>query len=83
MKRAEIAENYPDALLLDPEYFDDAIVGIIHDFNRTAVCYSELKIIELLMSEDKMDYDEAVEYYQYNILGAWMGEWSPMYLETL
>ena len=83
MKRAEIAENYPDALLLDPEYFDDAIVGIIHDFNRTAVCYSESKIIELLMSEDKMDYDEAVEYYQYNILGAWMGDWSPMYLETL
>ena len=83
MKRAEIAESYPDALLLDPEYFDDAIVGIIHDFNRTAVCYSESKIIELLMSEDKMDYDEAVEYYQYNILGAWMGDWSPMYLETL
>ena len=83
MKRSEIAESYPDALLLDPEYFDDAIVGIIHDFNRTAVCYSESKIIELLMSEDKMDYDEALEYYQYNILGAWMGDWSPMYLETL
>ena len=58
MKREEIAESYPDLLLLDPEYFDDAIVGIIHDFNRTAVCYSESKIIELLMSEDKMDYDE-------------------------
>ena len=83
MTRDEIAESYPDVLLLDPEYFDDAIVGIIHDFNRTAVCYSESKIIELLMSEDKMDYDEAVEYYQYNILGAWMGDWSPMYLETL
>ena len=83
MKRAEIAESYPDALLLDPEYFDDAIVGIIHDFNRTAVCYSESKIIDLLMSEDNMDYDDAIEYYQFNILGAWMGEWSPMYLEKL
>ena len=83
MTRDEIAECYPDLLLLDPEYFDEAILGVIHDFNRTAVCYSESKIIELLMKEDGMDYDEAIEYYQFNILGAWMGEDTPMYLEAL
>jgi len=83
MTRDEIAENYPELLCLDPAYFDAAILGVIHDFNRTAVCYSEQKIIELLMKEDGMDYDEAIEYYQFNILGAWMGEGTPMYLEAL
>jgi hypothetical protein len=82
MTREEIAESYPDLLLLDPSSFDKAIVGVIHDFNRTAVCYSEKKVIEILM-EDGMDYDDAIEYYQFNILGAWMGEWTPMYLEEL
>jgi len=83
MTRAELKDQYPELLVLDPEYFDEAILGVIHDFNRTAVCYSESKIIELLMKEDGMDYDEAIEYYQFNILGAWMGEDTPMYLEAL
>lgn len=83
MTREELSENYPQLLVLDPKHFDEAIIGVIHDFDRTAVCYSEVKVIEILMREDGMDYDEAVEYYQYNILGAWLGEHTPMYLEEL
>lgn len=83
MTRDEIAENYPELLVLDPEYFDAAILGVANRINTAAVCYSESKIIEILMKEDGMDYDEAVEYYQYNILGSWLGEHTPMYLEEL
>lgn len=83
MTRDEIAENYPELLVLDPEYFDAAILGVVNRINTAAVCYSESKIIEILMEEDGMDYDEAVEYYQYNILGSWLGEHTPMYLEEL
>ena len=83
MTRDEIAENYPELLVLDPEYFDAAILGVVNRINTVAVCYSESKIIEILMNEDKMDYDEAIEYYQYNILGNWVGEHTPVYLEAL
>jgi hypothetical protein len=83
MTREEIAENYPELLCLDPKHFDEAIVGVIHDFDRTAVCYSEAKVIEILMKEDGMEYLDAIEYYQFNILGAWLGENTPMYLEVL
>jgi len=83
MTREELAEQYPELLVLDPNYFDEAIIGVIHDFDRTAVCYNESKVIEILMKEDGMDYDDAVEYYQFNILGAWLGEHTPMYLEAL
>jgi hypothetical protein len=83
MTRDEIAENYPELLVLDPEYFDEAILGVASRINTVAVCYSEPKIIEILMREDGMDYDEAFEYYQFNIIGAWMGEHTPVYLETL
>jgi hypothetical protein len=83
MTRDDIAENYPELLVLDPEYFDEAILGVASRINTVAVCYSESKIIEILMREDGMDYDEAFEYYQFNIIGAWMGEHTPVYLETL
>jgi hypothetical protein len=83
MTRDEIAENYPELLVLDPKYFDEAILGVASRINTVAVCYSESKIIEILMREDGMDYDEAFEYYQFNIIGAWMGEHTPVYLETL
>ena len=83
MTRDEIAENYPELLVLDPEYFDEAILGVASRINTVAVCYSESKIIEILMREDGMDYEEAFEYYQFNIIGAWMGEHTPVYLETL
>ena len=83
MTREEIAENYPELLVLNPEYFDEAILGVASRINTVAVCYSESKIIEILMREDGMDYDEAFEYYQFNIIGAWMGEHTPVYLETL
>lgn len=83
MTRDEIAENYPELLCLDPAYFDEAILGVASRMNTVAVCYSESKIIEILMREDGMDYDEAIEYYQFNILGSWVGEHTPVYLEEV
>lgn len=83
MTRDEIAEYYPEVMFLDPEYFDDAIIGVVNRINMTAVCYDEKKIIDILMKEDGMDYDEALEYYQYNILGSWVGDHTPVYMEAL
>ena len=30
----------------------------------------------------KMSYEEAVEYFDFNIAGSYMGEYTPLYLET-
>ena len=29
-----------------------------------------------------MTYEEAIEYFDYNILGAWMGEYTPVFIQT-
>lgn len=85
MTRDEIAENYPDVplLFLDPSSFDKAIVGIVSQFNSPVVCYDQSKVIEILMKEDGMEEDEAWEYYYFNMTGAWVGEYTPAFLETL
>ena len=81
MTRDEIAEFNEELLMLDPSYFDKAIVGVVTNIKNQAVCYDVNKIIKILMKEDKMTEEEAREYFEFNILGAWVGEHTPMYLE--
>jgi hypothetical protein len=44
-----------------------------------AICYDTDKVIEILMED--MSEDEAWEYFEYNVLGAWVGEHTPVFLE--
>jgi hypothetical protein len=82
MTRDEMAELNEELMFLEPSYFDQAIVGVVANMATNAVCYDRSKIIELLMTEDKMTEEEALEYFDFNIMGAWVGEHTPVYLET-
>lgn len=81
MTPEEIAEINPDALLCDG--FDDAIIGLAERINLgPVVAYSVEKIIEILMHRDGMEYEDAWDYFSYNILGAWVGENTPIFITT-
>ena len=56
--------------------FESAIIGQSDADLR--IVYSVEKIIDIL-SED-MTREEAQEFYEYNILGAYMGEMTPIYV---
>lgn len=59
---------------------DRAIVGITEEFgNETRILYSVKKIVEILTDSGMTD-EEAIEYYQYNILGGYFGERNPIFL---
>lgn len=76
-----IGETNPDALLLDG--FDDAIIGIAQRINLgPVVAYDVEKILSILCERDGMTYEDALDYYNFNILGAWMGENTPIYVEN-
>jgi hypothetical protein len=41
--REDLAEEHgEDLLFLDEEFFDKAIVGVVHQFNNTVVCYNTI-----------------------------------------
>ena len=44
--------------------------------------YDRQKCIEILMERDGMTDEEAVEYFDYNVTGAWVGENTPIFFET-
>jgi hypothetical protein len=74
-----IAEHNEDALMADG--YEDAIVGIAERCGQpTLVVYDAWKCVEILIKRDGMDPDEAMEFFQFNTLGAWAGENSPLYL---
>jgi hypothetical protein len=82
-KRDYLNEFAEGAMILEPNSFDKAIVGIVQRIDLgPVVCYSTEKIIEVLM-EGGMDEEEAYEYFEFNILGAYMGEGTPMFVEML
>ena len=74
-----ITEEHPDLLTIDG--FDEAILGVVERAGLLAVCYDRNKIIQILMRD--MNYEEAFEYYEFNILGAYMGEHTPVYLDYM
>jgi hypothetical protein len=75
-----IGETNPEALLLDG--FDDAIIGIAQRINLGPVVAYDVEKILHILCKDGMTYEEALEYYNFNILGAWMGEFTPIFVEN-
>jgi hypothetical protein len=60
---------------------ESAIIGIVEEFgNGPRILYSKSKIIEILMERDEMDEIEAIEFYDFNILGLYAGEQNPVFL---
>jgi hypothetical protein len=81
MTRDDMREQYPNLLVMDPEYLDAAILGVVTRIDGfEAVCYDENKVVRLLMTHDGMTEEEAIEYMEFNMKGAWVGETTPVFL---
>jgi hypothetical protein len=45
------------------------------------IVYSVKKLLDVLMTRDGMDGDEAREYLDFNVLGAYVGPGTPVWVE--
>ena len=60
--------------------FNEAIIG--NEYHGGLVVYSIEKILKILIIRDGMDMDEAIEYFDFNIAGAYVGEMTPIFIWT-
>ena len=61
--------------------FDDAIIGAGNQFSAdNVIIYSADKVIDIMMKRDGMTGEDALEYFEYNIKGAWMGKHTPIFI---
>jgi hypothetical protein len=71
----KILEWFPEEEILKADGFDDAIIGI--DEYSMRLIYSVSKCIDILSIE--MTEEEAVEYFNFNVMGSYVGEKTPIW----
>lgn len=77
-----ISKVYPEEEIIIFDGLDEAFIGVGYIFNKPHACYDKLLIFEILVKRDCMTYEEANEYFEFNIAGLYAGESTPMLLEV-
>lgn len=63
--------------------FEDAFIGVGTQFNRHFAIYDRALCIEVLIKNDGMTEDEAEEYFEFNVIGAWVGHGTPVFVQRM
>lgn len=86
LNKQKIIDNYcldEETEFMFMDGFDEAILGVVESFgSEQKVCYDKNKVIEILEKQG-MTYEEAFEWFDYNIIGAYVGEKTPVFMESI
>ncbi len=72
--------SYINEQALFADGFDDALIGI-DQVNYVAV-YDVDKCIDILKETSGMTQQEALEWFEFNTLGAYVGEYTPRFIKV-
>ena len=65
--------------MLKWDVFDSAIIGVGERNNTDSmIVYDYDKMINVLVTRDSMTHEEAEEYLDFNVIGAWIGDTTPI-----
>lgn len=79
--RERLADENPDALW--PDGFDDAFIGLARRCGQPLLAaFSMKKAIVILMSQGMSDV-EALEFFEFNVVGAWSGPGTPVWIDDI
>ena len=78
MTREEMMEALAENEAMLASGLDKAIIGTTEGMRFVAV-YDYDKCVRILMS-DGMDYSEALEWMEYNVVSAYVGEGTPVFI---
>tara|TARA_R110000765_G_scaffold367580_1_gene457704 strand:+ start:469 stop:729 length:261 start_codon:yes stop_codon:yes gene_type:complete len=75
----EIAEMNPEAMMADG--FDEAILGMCVQFGaEPLVAYDYEKCVDILIKRDNLNRTEAIDFIQFNVIGAYVGLNTPVFI---
>lgn len=57
---------------------EDALIGWVQIFNKRVALYDREKCIEVFVSQG-MSFEEAEEHFEFNVVGAYIGEMTPAF----
>ena len=72
--------------MIKADGFDQAIIGFTDSWSGDSrphrLIYSGERILEILM-RDGMSYQDAIEFFEFNVAGAYVGEETPIFVWPL
>lgn len=71
----------PEGTLL-ADGFEEAYLGVTDLQPGRPVCavYDSLKCINILMGRDKMTFEDALDFFEFNVTGAYVGDRTPFFV---
>jgi len=76
-----LEEENPEASLMEPRgEFDGCLVGLGYRYNDGPLAmYSIDKVLRVYVARG-MDEEEAQEWFDFNVIGGWVGEGTPIFV---
>jgi len=70
-----------DEKLIQADGFDEAVIGVTDiGFDTRRIVYDAEEVIDILMTRDGMSWEDALEYYNFNIVGSYVGKATPLFI---
>lgn len=79
--RTFVAEHDDRALFIDGH--DNAIIGVGQRCGQLALAVYDNAVIRANLMAEGMDETDAIEFFEFNILGGWHGEHTPILMEPV
>ena len=62
--------------------FEGALIGYGHQHSKLLAIYDYNKCVDILIERDGMTEEDAIEHMDYNVVGSYMGEYTPIFLDA-
>lgn len=67
---------------LTADGFEDALIGIGWQHTKALAVYDYDKCVGILIDRDDMTREEAVEHMEFNVVGSYVGEFTPIFVRV-
>ena len=78
--REELVERSGNEEMLFADGYDDAIIGYT---DGGVAVYSIESIIMIMVTKEEMTHEDALDHFYYNVSGAYVGEYTPIFVHDL
>ena len=81
------ADRHEDEKILRADGLDEACIGWTDSWNgderNIRLVYNAGQVIKIFQKRDGMSYEDAVEFYDYNVAGAYVGKGTPVFINGI
>lgn len=81
-KKERILDMYPDTQFIFYDDIEDALIGVVTRFGQEPIlCYDYYRCLAIYQERDGISHDEAVEHFEFNVIGGYVGPNTPCFLQ--